>query len=522
MAPRKTKPAATTAAPLPATGSSRKKSSGPTNQYDAVNASSGKKRRRPVIETAGETGKNSRQLPPLKRLAALALVRDSIRNFSNARSILRQMALNVVGTKYKVIIKHPELKGLSKDAKQDHPVTRAQNWFNTVWAKSPDFRNDNHLFDVNRLLLSAVVQDGDVGMLFDRDFLKTGKIITFESDQICDPEPLPAGVISSEDGVLKDQYGREVGFFTHFQRGKASAKLAEGHVFPRNLEDPSENMFRLLRMPWRPNQGRGISELFTSVADLLDIYEMRAKELQSAKVTASFGMAVEKNPDEGPIISDRRLDPDLSDEDAEAEEIEEAEESENYERLEALAGGYFEYLKKGEKISSISANRPNLDGIPFSEFIIRSAGSSIGMARCYATMQAQTSYTAFRGEMIMTWVMFYYWQKWVERYIQDWQVARAINWGNRENAFGNLPDDWHLYCAFAHPKMPSLNPLLDQQTFLAALKNGATNLEEELGPGWLGIVEELIAEVEFMREAGLPHAMFETVAGAPIADPDKD
>jgi ketopantoate reductase len=62
--------------------------------------------------------------------------------------------------------------------------------------------------------------------------------------------------------------------------------------------------------------------------------------------------------------------------------------------------------------------------------------------------------------------------------------------------------------------MPSLNPLVDQNTFLAALKNGSTNLEQELGPNWKNTVQELITEVEFMREANLPHAMFETKAGA--------
>ena len=491
----------------------------PVNQYDAVGQGAGRKRRRARVETTGETGSGSRQLPPLKRLEALALVRDAIRNFSNSRSMLRQMMLNVIGTQYKVIIKHPELRGLSADQRADHPVARAQKWFNNVWAKSPDFRNDNHLCDVNRLLFSSVLNDGDAGMLFDRDFLQTGKIVTFESDQICDPVTLPAGVASSDDGVLKDVYGREVGYFCHFARGKTQVKLEDGHVFGRNLDDPDNNLFRLLRMPWRPNQGRGVSELFTSVADMLDVYEMRSKELQSAKVAASFGMAVERDKESGPALTDTRYDPNISQAEAEEEEIEDAETS--YERLEALAGGYFEYLAKGEKITPIAANRPNVNGIPFAEHIISSAGSSIGMARCYATLQAQTSYTAFRGEMIMTWVMYTFWQKWLERYIQDWQIFHAINWGNRNNEFGELPDDWRLYCAWQHPKMPSLNPLLDQQTFLAALKNGSTNLESEIGPDWRGVIEELTAEVEAFNGAGLPHPMFQTVAGAQI-DPAKN
>ena len=484
-------------------------------QYDAVAANAGRKRRKAKVELEGETGKNSRQLPPMKRLMVIGLVRDSIRNFSSARSMIRQIALNVVGTEYKVIIKHPDVKDLDLRKEKDNPVFKAQSWFNDIWAKHPDFRNDNHLFDVNRLLLSSVVTDGDVGMLFDRDFQQTGKIVTFESDQICDPKPLPQGVTSSNDGILLDQFGREIGYFTHFERGKTNVKLADGHVFPRDIDDADNNMFKLLRMPWRPNQGRGTSDMFSFVSDLLDVYEMRSKELQSAKLTASWGAAIEQAlPEDGPAVTDPRYDPNVPEDEAEDEEKTAVKSDDNYERLEALTGGYLDYLKKGDKLIPFENHRPNLDGIPFSEFVIKNAGSAMGMARCYSTMQAQTSYTAFRGEMIMTWVMFRYWQKWIERYVQDWQAIRAIRFAIAIGELDPLPEGWENCLAWQHPKMPSLNPLLDQKTFLAALKNGSTNLEKEIGPGWKGIIEELISELDHLRDNNVPHAIFETVAGA--------
>ena len=480
-------------------------------QYDAIAPGAKKKRREAKVETSGETGKTSRQLPPMSRLLMVGLVRDAARNFSSSRAMLKQMGLNVVGTEYKLRIK------IDHDARDPKdPVTAAQAWFNKVFAKNCDFRGDLHLFDKNRLLVQGVARDGDQGMLFDRDFTQTGRLIDFETDQICDPDPLPAGAVSSNDGILLDAYGREIGYCTHAGRGKTSAPLADCHIFPRDPVDDSKNMFRLFRVPWRANQGRGTSDMFSCVADLLDVYEMRAKELQSAKVAASLGGIIKKKDQAGgPAFTDPRYDPTragISGPSATGQPPPPPPPPPNYDRLESLTGGYMQYLDPDDVFELLQSNRPNVNGIPFAEHIIKSAGWAGGMARCYSTGEAQTSYTAFRGELIMTWIMFKYWHKWLERYAQDWQAVRAINFAVQIGKLQPLPEGWEYTMAWQHPKMPSVNPLLDQQTFLAALKNGATNLEEELGPGWRDTVEELIKELEVLR-GKVPHAIFETKSG---------
>lgn len=484
-------------------------------QYDAVAPNAKKRRREARVELNPETGKGSAQLPPMTRLAMIALVRDAARNFSSARAMLKQLGLNVVGTEYKMRIK---LQHDAKDPKD--PVVKGVNWFNHVFARNCDFRGDLHLFDMNRLFVQSVAMTGDVGMLFDRDFKKTGRLIAFESDQICDPTPLPAGVASSNDGVLLDSLGREIGYFAHPGMGKASQNLTEGHVFPRDPLNESANMFRLLRAPWRFNQYRGTSDMFSVVADLLDVYEMRAKELQAAKVAATLAGVIKKKdpPPGGPSATDPRLNPGYvgtADVPAAA-----AAPEPSYDRLEALTGGAFQYLAKDDVFEMLDPKRPNINTVLFGDSIIKSAGSSFGMARCYSTMEAQASYTAFRGEMVMTWVMFAYWQKWLERYVQDWQGTRALQFAQDTGIIPALPVGWQFAMAWQHPRMPSINPLIDQQTFLAALRNGTTNLEEELGPGWRDIIEQLQAEIEYYAAAKIPHPLFQTVAGAPIPAPD--
>jgi capsid protein len=147
-------------------------------------------------------------------------------------------------------------------------------------------------------------------------------------------------------------------------------------------------MFRLLRAPWRFRQGRGTSELFGTIADLLDIYEMRSKEIQTAKAAASIGGVIKKRQPDGPELTDARLDPANTDPEGTAKPV--AEQT-TYKKLESLTGGYFEYLEGDDEFELIDPKRPNPNFAGFAEHVVCSAGSAWGMARCYATMQANAS-----------------------------------------------------------------------------------------------------------------------------------
>lgn len=474
------------------------------NKYDVVSQEASTKRRRATIETTAETGDTSTQLSPLKRLQMIALCRDSQRNFSASKSMMHQIGINVIGSHFKLRIrtKH-DRKNL------DDPLTAAENWFNRIWAPAAEFKRGMHLAEFNKLLFQSVIREGDVGMLFDADLVKTGRLIAYEADQICTPadkeKATPKGY-SWDEGILSDQYGRERGYFVTRDRGATSSLSKNGNVFPRDPLDESKNNFRLLRMPWRFGQGRGIPEIASTIADMLDLYEMRTAEHQTAKLAAAKGGAVYTDTQNFPQPGDTRV-PGANDENQTSAP------QRTYERMERLAGGYFEYLEKGDKIEWFNPNRPNVNFSQYYDHVVRSAGSAYGMAKAYALMQADSSYTAFRGELIMTWVTFAHWQKWCERNIRDWQAIRALNFAIKQGHIKPLPDGWEHTMSWTWPKMPSVNPLIDQQTFLAALKNGATTLADELGADWDEILEELSEELESARAKKLPLAMFETKSG---------
>jgi len=118
--------------------------------------------------------------------------------------------------------------------------------------------------------------------------------------------------------------------------------------------------------------------------------------------------------------------------------------------------------------------------------------------------------------MIMTWVTFSWWQKWLERYVQDWQAVRALRWAMDRGDIPALPVGWEAAMAWQHPRMPSVDTLKDQQTFREAVKNGTTSLEHEYGPAWAERIEELGREVEEYAKNGLPHPLFQTASGGVI------
>ena len=482
-------------------------------RYDAVAPTDGNRRRASEIDLQEETGAQSRQLKPYDRLALLALTRDAQRNFSATRAIMRQLRLNVVGWQHKLYL-DPDLN-----------TEAAQTWFNVTFARNCSFRDDAHISELWGLSFDSVIRDGDCGQFFDRDLAQSGRLIYYEADQICDlsASDLPkVGAALSQDGVLRDSFGREIGYCVNrVRRGATSCGLADAMIFPRDPLDDSANMFRLLRLPWRHNQGRGISELAATVNDMLDCYDMRTRELQSARLAASMGMKVKRGKkDEGELPPNFATDA-VADGDALADPAAAEEEAlSNYERFEHLTGGYIEYLDEGDDVESIDINRPNINGIAFVDWVVANAGSSLGMAKAYALVQAGGSYTQFRGDMVMTWVLFEFWQKWIERHMKDWTALRAIPYAVERGLIKTAPaEGWQNTMVWAHPRMPNVDVTKEQDGITKAMKNGTLDPSDIIGPDWEKKSDKIFAFFDKWRGRGYTAAAMESASGNPSTTP---
>lgn len=137
--------------------------------YDAV--STWGHRRASSTETTAENGATSTQLPPWKRLQMLNLLRDSQRNFSTAKNIIRQLDINILGTDYKLTF---------KDNGEEY--REAEKWFNEKFASHCYFNRRMALSEFQHLALQTILREGDMGLGFDRDILQTGRLMAYESD----------------------------------------------------------------------------------------------------------------------------------------------------------------------------------------------------------------------------------------------------------------------------------------------------------------------------------------------------
>jgi capsid protein len=254
---------------------------------------------------------------------------------------------------------------------------------------------------------------------------------------------------------------------------------------------------------------------------------MQSSELQSGKLQAKMAGVVTKKNGEEEIMFENGFDPEsvLGTSTIAGEESTTGTPlNSNYDRLENLTGGYMEYLDEDDDFKLLDINRPNIKAQEYLENININNGASLGLAKVYSTMQASTAYTAFRGEMLLSWAQFYVDQKWLERRFMDWLAIKAINWGIKKGHIDTPPTGWESKNSFAWPTMPIVDPLKLEMSIAKALKNGRTDFKKILGPQWEEILKGYAEQIKTIRELEIPLEVLESKSGgltpttAPAAD----
>jgi capsid protein len=479
-------------------------------EYDVLKTN--RLRRQPKRETTDEGG----IVTPEKRAKSTNVGRDLERNYSSARGIVTQFRANVVGSEGKLQV---NVAGGAK----------AAAWFNKDWARHCDFRDDIHFSMVCQNVVAAAIREGDMLAVFDDDLIEdTGKLITWEADQIVPLAEslkglLPEGAVQ-DGGIVRDKWGRVTHFVTTGKHGLTLIDNADdATVWPRSQAV-------MPRSPWRLNQGRGAAPMLTAASSFLDLYEMLSRELQTAKKAAGQYAMINRedavddwdNPGTKPAQlpeNDGKSETTAATEGANSATNKQAR---NYEALEALYGGHVDYGTPGDKINFPPADRPNVNMPEFIEAVLCHAGAAFGLARAYAMLRADTSYTAFRGDMILSWAgAFYPAQKWLERSFADWVGVRALRWAMRKRLIPTLPAGWETALSWKWPTMPEVDQLDYENSVAQALKNGTTDYATLLGPDWLQRLEGLAKQIAEIRRLGLPLSILELKSGG-TANPKKD
>lgn len=478
--------------------------------YDATKSSV--KRRQPTVETTDE----SKIYGQTERYKGVNIGRDLERNYSPAKGIIHQFKANVVGSlgKLQVNIKGGDL---------------AAQWFNGTWAKDCDYRDDTHFSVVLQNVVASVMREGDLLAVVDDGAIEdSGKLLHWESDQIV---PLTDSVLAQtqyksatqENGILRGKFGQILAYVCTGQRGVGTINdLKDATIWPREQA-------RLVKNPWRLNQGRGIPSVLTSANNFQDLYEILSKELQTAKVAAGNYASVKRSNAvtdwDAPATHPERL-PENNGKDASTVAAETANSvtgatAPNYDRLESFTGGYLDYLAEGDEINIADIKRPNVHLMEFCEAVLGHAGASVGLARAYTILRADSSYTAFRGDMILSWVTFYAMQKWLERSYADWVAIKVLNWAQRKGIIPTLPKGWEQAISWCWPTMPHVDEAREEAAVQSALKNATIDYSELLGPDWRNKLASYAEQLNVARDLKLPLSVFETVSGGTLAEPEK-
>lgn len=489
---------------------------------EPFNAAGGRKRRPARIEYRGE---ESEQLTPHRRLLGVDLARNMVRNDSASRGLVATLRANVVGDCGKLIFSE---SGAWYD--------RATATF-AAWARHADYIDGTSWRELLQLVVYALAMEGDCVIVHDRGQLTgSGRLLAFEADQICnlDAASWKAFAVGPRrrwrqcSGVLLDGWGRVAGVVCSRYRGRTETARRDAFVFIRDPDDPDAAPWRHLSRKFRLRQLRGSAPALASLATTQDASEMMGYELQSAKRGASHYAFIRlKTPEVAPedvaelpnpataaaqVGSDNT--PAGTAAAASAAAADDAPDEIPGANLARLTGGQVDTGEGVEGIDWDPAARPNERVTEFLDHAARLAGRAHGLNASYSLGRAEGSYTAFRGDMVMSWMVFRDNQKFLEAEFCDWVAVSVLE---RAIAAGELPDGpagWREKIRWTWPTMPAVDEAKEQQALTQKLKNGAASPQEIFGPGW----RELLAQrAEFdaeCRRLGITLAFQELTPGA--------
>ena len=490
-------------------------------RYDAVEHTGNRHRR--LMDRGSEESEFRRY----DRMYAISLGRDMHRNQAKFVALERTISRMVAGTVRAQV--NTDDKAWNREA---------EHYFNHVFA--PDCLLTiprTHLSELCQQLVAALIREGDALVVFDDGLAKnSGKLLVFEADQLvmmaeADFARLYPGKYQ-EAGVILDHLGCIYGFITSAVRVTDDAQIRPNtlSVLPESeciVYTTDEAV--LLAARYRPGQVRGVPEVLPVSIALDDADAMVKSEMLTAKRAAKTFATVSLGEASQNAIADADLMAALEQQEAagnidpatgEIINPDAAPKQEtarpHYQSIDNDDSAIVTYLDGRDKLDFHDPQRPNLDIQTFYKERNSDAAASLGLAGGYAEMRVTNSYTAHRGESLLTWSSIYDRQKHLERTLLDWLAVRVIEYG-MEHGFvpAAAPDGWRTLISWDLPTMPPIDEKTSIDAQSAALKSGLTTYRDLLGSDWEDHMRELAAELKLARELELPISPLETVSGAP-------
>ena len=497
-------------------------------RYDAVRFTGNRHRR------LMDRGSEESEFRIYDRMYAISLGRDMHRNQARYVALERQIARMTAGT--------VKCQVNTSDRAWN---AAAEHYFNKVFAKDCLLTVPRtHLSELCQQLVSSLIREGDVLVVFDDGFARdSGKLLTYEADQLvgmaaADFERLyPAG-FRQEAGVILDDVGAIYGYITSAVRVRDDMQIRPNtlSVLPADkcLVYTTDQAV-LLASRYRPGQIRGVPEMLPVSICLDDADEMVKSELLTSKLGAKTFATISAGEATSNAMADNELanafeaqeaagnlDPatgQIIDPDA-AANVHQPPERPHYSSIDDQDSAIVTYLDGKDKLDIQTPTRPNLHVDEFYRARNADAAAALGLARGYAEMAVTNSYTAHRGESLLTWAAIYDRQKNLERELLDWLAEKVIARGIE---LGEIPippaEPWQDLVSWDMPVMPAIDEKTAADATAARLKSGLTTYKQELGSDWDEQFRQQARELDLARTLNLPLSVLETVSGAPAGEP---
>ena len=497
-------------------------------RYDAVRFTGNRHRR------LMDRGSEESEFRIYDRMYAISLGRDMRRNQARYTALEKQIARMTAGT--------VKAQMNTRDRAWN---AAAERIFNKSFARDCLLTIPRtHLSELCQQLVSSVIREGDVLVVFDDGFARdSGQLLTYEADQLITMAPSDFKKYypgcRQEAGVILDDVGAIYGYITSAVQVRDDMQIRPNtlSVLPREkcLVYTADQAV-LLAARYRPGQIRGVPEMLPVSICLDDADELVKSELLTSKLgaktfaTISAGEATQNAMADADLMAALEqqeaagnIDPatgQIIDPDA-AVSVPHAPERPHYSSLDDQDAAIVTYMDGRDKLDIQTPTRPNLHVDEFFRARNADAGAALGITRGYSEMSVTNSYTAHRGESLITWASIYDRQKNLERELLDWLAVKVLE---RAIARGDLakpgPDaaGWRGLVSWEMPTMPAIDERAAVEAQSASLKAGLSTYKDLLGSEWDEKLEELAREVDKIRSLGLPIAILETVSGAPAGD----
>lgn len=444
----------------------------------------------------------------------LNLTRNAVRNNPTFNSILKQIDLNVIGTKGgKAIFDFPDIE-LNKEIKRHFGK----------YTRNVDFFDG---FDLNtelKLILKNHLIGGDSVIVFDDGLISdSGKLIVFESDEM--------GVVPQEvaekhfgkncvqsQGRVYDLFGRFIGaIVSKSERGKEYFDPSKCFFLKRNPDETNLDSFWVMTTDvFRVNQGRGVSKAASCIDALTDLQDLTCYELQSAKKNSqTFAQIIDNSPDEETVV------PSAFDGDVDNmtdEEIENLSKSEQPTQTISFqqaktAGILYEAMPKNYEMKLLEVNHPNKDMEGFISWLAGRCSSVWGLSRAFATLDVTGA--DYKAHQLVTAPAFEEMQKMLERNVLDWLFVRWVLWASRKGLFdySRLPEDYMDWISWEWNKVGEIDEASHASSVETKLRNHLTTLKDELGNNWREIVEQQKIEADYFRKNGMIYPSESLISG---------